>query len=204
GVMPACAGCRPRRCPPTPTPWLSVPPIPTSAWSAVNISRRARPTCCGPAGPTSRWSPASASSNGGSLPPHPPAGDLRAIMRGVPGVGPHGMTGFRRMGWLFAGVGGPGPVGTPTGPPAQAPAELLAALRGGGFVIYFRHADTDHTQNDSRMTSMADCANQRNLTDAGRENSRQIGDAIRALGVPVGAVLASPMCRTVETAVLAF
>ncbi len=121
------------------------------------------------------------------------------------------MTGSRARFWLLAGVVGLAALVTPTTAPAQgranpplAGAELLAALRGGGYIVYFRHADTDHTQNDSRMTSMADCANQRNLTDAGRENSRQIGDAIRALGVPVGAVLASPMCRTVETAMLAF
>ena len=83
-------------------------------------------------------------------------------------------------------------------------ADLLAALRAGGYTIYFRHADTDRSRNDSRMTSMADCANQRNLTDAGRDRSRQIGEAIRELGIPIGAVLASPMCRTVETATLAF
>ena len=88
--------------------------------------------------------------------------------------------------------------------PPLGGADLLAALRAGGYTIYFRHADTDHTQNDSRMTSMADCANQRNLTDSGRDRSRQIGEAIRELGIPIGAVLASPMCRTVETATLAF
>ena len=121
------------------------------------------------------------------------------------------MTGSRGLGWLLAGALGLAALVTPTTAPAQvqanpplAGAELLAALRGGGYVVYFRHADTDHRQNDSRMTSMADCANQRNLTDAGRENARQIGDAIRALGVPIDAVLASPMCRTVETAMLAF
>jgi phosphohistidine phosphatase SixA len=83
-------------------------------------------------------------------------------------------------------------------------AELLEALRTGGFVLYFRHADTDHRQNDSRMTRVDDCANQRNLTDRGRDNSREIGAGIRAAGIPIGAVLASPMCRTLETAVLAF
>ena len=83
-------------------------------------------------------------------------------------------------------------------------ADLLAALRAGGHVIYFRHADTDHSQNDRRMTSTEDCATQRNLTDQGRDHSRALGEAIRALGIPIGAVLASPLCRTVETAALAF
>src|SRR5262245_7198816 len=44
-------------------------------------------------------------------------------------------------------------------------ADLLDALRAGGHVIYVRHADTDHSQNDRRMTSAEDCATQRNLTD---------------------------------------
>jgi len=87
--------------------------------------------------------------------------------------------------------------------PLRGP-ELLAALRAGGYIIYFRHADTHHGQNDQRMTSVEDCTTQRNLTDRGRDHGRAIGEAIRALGIPIGAVLASPLCRTVETAVLAF
>jgi phosphohistidine phosphatase SixA len=83
-------------------------------------------------------------------------------------------------------------------------AELLAALRGGGFILYFRHADTDHSQNDQRMGAFEDCARQRNLTDKGRDHARAIGAAIRTLAIPIGPVLASPYCRTVETATLAF
>ena len=52
--------------------------------------------------------------------------------------------------------------------------------------------------------SFDDCATQRQLSDKGRANSRAIGEAIRALDVPIGSVLASPLCRTVETAMLAF
>jgi len=88
--------------------------------------------------------------------------------------------------------------------PALGGAELLAALRAGGHVLYFRHADTDHSQTDERMTSVADCATQRNLSERGREHARALGEAIRALGIPIGTVLASPLCRTVETATLAF
>jgi len=82
--------------------------------------------------------------------------------------------------------------------------ELLAALRAGGYILYFRHADTDHGQNDDRMTGVEDCTTQRNLTNRGRDHARAIGEVIRTLGIPIGAVLASPLCRTVETAVLAF
>ena len=67
-----------------------------------------------------------------------------------------------------------------------------------------RHASTDFSQNDSRMTSYEDCANQRNLTDKGRDEARAVGAQMKRLGIPVGKVLASPFCRTMETARLAF
>jgi len=88
--------------------------------------------------------------------------------------------------------------------PAQGGADLLAPLRAGGLVLYFRHTDTDWTQKDTRGMRLEDCAVQRNLSDRGRENARAIGAAIRALAIPIGSVLASPLCRTVETAMLAF
>jgi len=94
--------------------------------------------------------------------------------------------------------------GQPAGAPTLNGPELLAALRGGGFILYFRHADTDHRQNDTGMRSFDDCSNQRLLTDRGRDHARAIGEAIRALEIPIGSVLASPLCRTLETATLAF
>src|SRR5437773_8232444 len=84
------------------------------------------------------------------------------------------------------------------------PAELLAELRKGGYVLYFRHAATDFSQNDERMKSYEDCANQRNLIDRGRAEARAVGTAIRELRIPIEPVLASPFCRTVETAQLIF
>jgi hypothetical protein len=83
-------------------------------------------------------------------------------------------------------------------------AELLQELRKGGYILYFRHTATDFSKNDDAMTSFEDCASQRNLTDAGRAQARAIGDEIRALAIPVGKVIASPYCRTVETAMLIF
>jgi hypothetical protein len=81
---------------------------------------------------------------------------------------------------------------------------LLAALRQGGLIIYFRHTSTDFGQNDDQMTGYEDCARQRNLTERGREEARQIGAAIERLHLPIGDVLASPFCRTMETARLIF
>lgn len=83
-------------------------------------------------------------------------------------------------------------------------AELVAALRGGGFNIYFRHGQTDWSQYDQvkRAGDWTSCspARIRQLSSEGREVVRKVGEAMRTLGVPVGRVLASPYCRTVETA----
>lgn len=85
-----------------------------------------------------------------------------------------------------------------------AGAELANALRRGGYILYFRHTATDFAENDSRMTGYDDCNTQRNLTDAGRADARAIGAQLRRLGIPVGRVLASPYCRTMETGRLIF
>lgn len=87
--------------------------------------------------------------------------------------------------------------------PLAGPA-LLDALRGGGNVLLFRHAATDYSQSDTDRQNLAACETQRNLSDAGRAQARAIGEAIRRLGIPIGTVLASPYCRTLETARLAF
>jgi phosphohistidine phosphatase SixA len=87
---------------------------------------------------------------------------------------------------------------------ALAGRPLLQALKAGGLIIYFRHASTDFGQNDDQMTGYEDCARQRNLTDPGRAEARAIGAAIKRLELPVGDVLASPFCRTMETARLIF
>jgi phosphohistidine phosphatase SixA len=94
------------------------------------------------------------------------------------------------------------PSSVPAGPLDDA--ALLRALRTGGLVLYMRHASTDFSQSDTEMKSFEDCAAQRNLNAPGRAEARRIGEAIRKLGIPVGTVLASPFCRTMETAILAF
>lgn len=80
---------------------------------------------------------------------------------------------------------------------------LLAQLRKGGFVIYFRHALTPNYK-DPDTTSLEDCATQRNLSEEGRAQSRAIGKAFRDLEIPLGIVRASVYCRCVDTARLAF
>jgi hypothetical protein len=87
--------------------------------------------------------------------------------------------------------------------PVSGP-ELLSELRKGGYVIYFRHTSTDFSRDDARSKSDDDCDHQRPLTDKGREEARSIGAAFKELKIPVGSVFASPRCRTMETALLAF
>ncbi len=100
----------------------------------------------------------------------------------------------------------PPPAAGRSAQPARAlpGAELLAELRKGGYVVYFRHTSTDFSRDDTRSKSDDDCDNQRPLTDKGRDEARNIGVAFRELKIPVGKVLASPRCRTMETALLAF
>ena len=84
------------------------------------------------------------------------------------------------------------------------PLELVEALREGGYVVYVRHAATDRSREDDPAVDLDDCATQRNLSGAGREQARAIGAAFRALEIPLGRVAASEYCRTRETAELAF
>ena len=87
---------------------------------------------------------------------------------------------------------------------AQPDASIVQKLQHGGYVLYLRHTSTDFSQNDARMTSFEDCANQRNLTDKGRDEARTISEHVKRLRIPIGPVHASPFCRTMETARLAF
>lgn len=49
---------------------------------------------------------------------------------------------------------------------------------------------------------LGDCTTQRNLDEDGRAQARRVGERLRAAGLSGTAVLASPWCRTTETAAL--
>jgi phosphohistidine phosphatase SixA len=82
--------------------------------------------------------------------------------------------------------------------------ELMELLPAGGYVIYQRHALTDTTRGDADPIDIKDCSTQRSLSDAGRALARKIGEAFRAVHIPVDHIVASPYCRAVETAALEF
>jgi phosphohistidine phosphatase SixA len=93
--------------------------------------------------------------------------------------------------------------GTPDPQHALAGRALVDALRAGGHVIYFRHADTGPAYGEQGV-DLARCETQRNLNDNGREQARLIGAAFRQLRIPVGQVRSSEFCRCKETAQIAF
>jgi phosphohistidine phosphatase SixA len=89
-------------------------------------------------------------------------------------------------------------------PAAHAEDALWALLRAGGHVVMIRHSTTDPGAGDPPGFRLEDCATQRNLNEAGREQARRIGAAFRARGIPIAGVLSSRWCRCLETARLAF
>lgn len=88
----------------------------------------------------------------------------------------------------------------PSGPGVLALGDVARALRQGGYVVYFRHTATDFSKNDTASTGYGDCGNQRLLSAVGQSTATAIGRQIRTLKLPVTEVLASPMCRTLDTA----
>ncbi|MBB5687988.1 hypothetical protein GXW77_18785 [Roseomonas alkaliterrae] len=89
-------------------------------------------------------------------------------------------------------------------PESAEGAALVAALRGGGHVLFFRHADT-RGENCDITYRIGDRAGQRNISAEGRAQSARIGQRLAALGVPVAfPVLAGPVYRARDTAEHAF
>ena len=61
-----------------------------------------------------------------------------------------------------------------------------------------------HNQRDRDHNNLQNCETQRNLSDEGREMSRNIGKVFDTTGIRVGKVISSPYCRCMDTAGLAF
>ncbi len=94
-------------------------------------------------------------------------------------------------------------VGVGAADPTLSDGTLAAALQRGGYVILFRHAQTDQSQQDTDLQNITNCATQRNLTGEGRTQARTIGGAFETLAIPVGQVVSSDLCRALDTARLA-
>ncbi len=87
---------------------------------------------------------------------------------------------------------------------AHADDALWAKLKAGGNVLLIRHAATEPGLGDPPNFFLGDCKTQRNLSEAGREEARRVGRALKWHAVAVSEVRASQWCRTLETAELAF
>jgi len=87
--------------------------------------------------------------------------------------------------------------------------QLIADLRHGGYVIYLRHGqrfkgDHEDLSGESALADFEDCSRQRNLTPYGEAEASLLGVALREWGVGIDQVIANPLCRTRQTAMLAF
>ena len=88
--------------------------------------------------------------------------------------------------------------------PAHADEAIWSALKQGGKVVLMRHAAVDRSSGNPVLHTSGDCSKELNLSKLGREQAKRIGEMFRAHGVFTGEVLASPYCRTMDTARLAF
>ena len=90
-----------------------------------------------------------------------------------------------------------------TSPPLPAEA-LVKLLRDGGYSLYFRHEATNWSQTDDVRKQgdwlSCDGSRIRQLSNSGRERATATGQAIQSLGIPIGKIIASPYCRTLDTA----
>jgi len=69
---------------------------------------------------------------------------------------------------------------------------LVTEWRQGGYVIVFRHGATNRDQADTDPLHPDDIAKQRLLSDKGKEVAKQVGDAFKTLGIPLGKVYSLP------------
>lgn len=79
-----------------------------------------------------------------------------------------------------------------------------ALLRKGGVAIVIRHAQTVPGVGDPEGFRIDLCSTQRNLSQEGRAQARQIGAWFKAHGLQPRAVQTSAWCRCKDTADLAF
>jgi phosphohistidine phosphatase SixA len=76
---------------------------------------------------------------------------------------------------------------------------LVKALRQGGYVIVMRHASSPREVPDKAVANPDNVKPERQLDPQGRESAKAMGQALRDLKIPIGAVLTSPTYRALET-----
>ena len=81
--------------------------------------------------------------------------------------------------------------------------ELVKELQGGGYVLVMRHASSPREAPSKEAANADNAKLERQLDEAGRKGATAMGEAIRALRIPIGVVLTSPTYRAMETVRLA-
>ena len=84
--------------------------------------------------------------------------------------------------------------------------QLAESLKKGGYTIFFRHERTMMAGilRDRLPYNLENCEGQRMLSPAGIASSQEVGQAFQILNIPIETVLTSPICRSKDTAQLAF
>jgi len=77
--------------------------------------------------------------------------------------------------------------------------DLVAALKQGGYVIVMRHANSPQVRPEAAAAAPGNTRVERQLNENGHKTARAMGEALKALRVPIGTVLSSPTFRTLET-----
>ena len=87
--------------------------------------------------------------------------------------------------------------------PANSSEKLINSLKEGGKLIFIRHAYAPGN-GDPENFSLKDCTSQRNLSQKGINQSKEIGLFFTKNKIPIDKVLSSEWCRCKETAKYAF
>ena len=80
---------------------------------------------------------------------------------------------------------------------------LMNQLEDGGKLIFIRHAYAPGS-GDPNNFNLNDCFTQRNLSDDGRNQAKNIGEFFKKNKIKIDKVLSSEWCRCKETAKIAF
>jgi phosphohistidine phosphatase SixA len=91
---------------------------------------------------------------------------------------------------------------TPTTSIAADLSDLIPKLKQGGYVLVVRHVATDDSQKDIYPFVFDDLKKQRQLSEPGRQVARQMGAALKTLGIPLGQIYTSKLHRAIETGTL--
>ena len=81
--------------------------------------------------------------------------------------------------------------------------QVLKNLKNGGNLIFIRHAFAPGG-GDPDNFDINDCSTQRNLSEEGREQAKNIGNYFKVNLIPIDKVISSEWCRCKETAKIAF